>query len=75
MAHQEIEHTQIPARGINLHVAQVGKGEIDRVLCCVVVGCKSVFHSVPTQRASGRWSLDCSLMLASSFLARLICGR
>ncbi|CAL4934181.1 unnamed protein product [Urochloa decumbens] len=29
---QEIEHTQLPVRGINIHVAQVGKGELGTVV-------------------------------------------
>ncbi|CAN6310600.1 unnamed protein product [Urochloa humidicola] len=29
---QEIEHTQLPIRGINIHVAQVGKGELGTVV-------------------------------------------
>jgi len=36
MAPQEIEHTQLPVRGINLHVAQVGKGESESPLASVV---------------------------------------
>ncbi|TVU32133.1 hypothetical protein EJB05_23852 [Eragrostis curvula] len=29
---QEIEHTHLPIRGLNLHVAQVGKGELGTVV-------------------------------------------
>jgi hypothetical protein len=36
----EIEHTHLLIRELNLHVAQVGKGE--RVLCSVIVACSSI---------------------------------
>jgi len=32
MARQEIEHSHLPVRGINLHVAQVGKGDLGTVV-------------------------------------------
>jgi hypothetical protein len=64
MAHQEIEHTHIPARGINLHVAQVGKGESKSSAAWSLAANP---RSPRCQRSepSVRWSLDCSLMLVS----------
>ncbi|KAF8722566.1 hypothetical protein HU200_022397 [Digitaria exilis] len=40
----EIEHTHIPIRGLNIHVAQIGKG-VSRVLCCL--GTVVFLHGFP----------------------------